>query len=120
MSANIETVGVKEQRTCIKFCFQLNKTAAETHRMLKEAFGEQALSQARTFEWFKCFKDGRESVEDDKHSGRPSTCTTPEMIAKVREVILEDRRQTIHDVCNRVGLSYGSCQRILADELNMR
>jgi len=112
--------GVKEQRTCIKFCFKLNKTAAETHRMLKEAFGEQALSQARTFEWFKHFKDGRESVEDDKHSGRPSTCTTPEMIAKVREVILEDRRQTIHDVCNRVGLSYGSCQRILADELNMR
>ena len=42
------------------------------------------------------------------------------MIAKVREVILEDRRQTIHDVCNHVGLSYGSCQRILADELNLR
>ena len=59
--------------------------------MLKEAFGEQTLSQARTFEWFKRFKDGRESVEDDKHSGQPSTCTTPEMIAKVREVILEDR-----------------------------
>jgi len=37
--------------------------------MLKEAFGEQALSRARTFEWFKSFKDGRESVEDDKHSG---------------------------------------------------
>ena len=75
--------GVKEQRTCIKFCFKLNKTAADTQWMLKEAFGEQALSQARTFEWFKHFKDGRESVEDDKHSGRPSTCIIPEMIAKV-------------------------------------
>ena len=75
--------GVKEQRTCIKLCFKLNKTAAETHRMLKEAFGEQAFSQARTFEWFKRFKDGQESVGDDKHSGRPSTCTTLEMIAKV-------------------------------------
>ena len=81
---------VKEQRICIKFFFKLNKTAA--------------LSQARTFKWFKRFEDGRESVEDDKHSGRPSTCTTPEMIAKVREFILEDSRQTIHDVCNRVGL----------------
>ena len=88
--------------------------------MLKEAFGEQALSQARTFEWFKRFKVGGESVEDRKHSGRRSTCTTPEMITKVHEVILEDRRQTIHDVCNRIGLSYGSCQHILADELNMR
>jgi len=58
--------------------------------MLKEAFGEQAFSQARTFEWFKRFKDGREYVEDDKHSGWLSTCTTPDMIAKVREFILED------------------------------
>ena len=63
--ANIEMADVKEQRICIKFFFMLNKTAAETHRMLKKAFGEQALSQERTFEWFKRFKDGRESVEDD-------------------------------------------------------
>jgi len=59
-------------------------------------------------------------MEDCKHSGQLSTCTTPEMIVKVREVILEDRRKTIHDVCNCVGLSYGSFQRILADKLNMR
>ena len=69
MSVNIEMAGVKEQRICIKFCCKLNKTAAETHQMLKEAFGEQALSQAKTFEWFKRFKDGRESVEDRTHSG---------------------------------------------------
>jgi len=50
VSANIEMADVKEQRICIKFCFKLNKTAAETHPMLKEAFGEQALSQARTSE----------------------------------------------------------------------
>jgi len=73
---------VKEQRFCIKFCFKLNIIAPETHRMLKDAFGEEALSQTRTFEWFKHFKDGRETVEDDKHSGRLSTCKTPEMIAK--------------------------------------
>jgi len=95
VSAIIKVADVKEQRIWIKFCFKLNKTAAETNRTLKEAFGEQALSQPRTFEWFKHFKDGRESVEDRKHSGRPSTCTTLEMIAKVREVILEDRLSTM-------------------------
>jgi len=83
-----------EQRICIKFFFKLNKTAAEIHQMLKEAFGDQALSQARTFEWFKCFKDGQESVEDHKHFGQPSTCTIPEMTVKVHEVILEDRLST--------------------------
>ena len=73
---NIEMVDVKEQRICIKFCFKLNKTTAETYRMLKKAFGEQALSEARTFEWFKRFKDGWESVEGRKHSGQVSTCIT--------------------------------------------
>jgi len=39
VSANIKMADVKEQRICIKFCFKLNKTAAETHQMLKETFG---------------------------------------------------------------------------------
>jgi len=58
LSPNIEMADDKEQRIFIKFRFKLNKTAAENYRMLKEAFGEQALSQARTSEWFKRFKDG--------------------------------------------------------------
>jgi len=40
-------------------------------------------------------------------------------ITKVRESIPADRRQTIHDVCEILGLSYGTVQRILADNLNM-
>jgi len=79
-------VVVKDQRICIKFCFKLHKIAAETHQMLKEAFGEQALSQARTSEWFKRFKDDQDSVEDHKHSGQLSTCTTLEMMAEACEL----------------------------------
>jgi hypothetical protein len=58
MPAIIKMADIKEQRILIKFCFKLNKTAAETHQMLNEAFGEQTLNQATTFEWFKRFKDG--------------------------------------------------------------
>jgi len=47
---------VKGLRICIKFCFKLNKTAAETYRILKEAFGEQGLSHTRTFEWLNVSK----------------------------------------------------------------
>jgi hypothetical protein len=91
VSTIIEKADVRKHRICIKFCFKLNKTAAEVDQMLKEAFGEQALSQARTFEWFKHFKDGWESVENHKHSGQLSTCKTPEIIVNVREVIPGDR-----------------------------
>jgi len=110
----------KEQRICIKFCFSLKKTAAETHRMLQEAFEDNAMSQSKTFFMVQTLQGGRTSVDDDERSGRPSTRTTPENIAKGREAILADRRKTIHDVCEIVGLSYGTVQRILADNLNMR
>ena len=36
----------KEQRVCVKFCFLLGKSAAETVLMLQEAFKEEALSRA--------------------------------------------------------------------------
>jgi len=110
----------KEQRTCIKFCFILKKTAAETHRILQEAFGDNAMSQSKTFLWYKCFKDGQTSVDDNERSGGTSTSTTLENIAKVCEAILADCRQTIHDVYKIVGLSYGIVKCILADNLNMR
>jgi hypothetical protein len=85
--------------------------------MLQKAF-EDVISQS--FLLYKRFKDRRTSINDDKRSGRPSTRTTPENRAIVREAILADRRQTIRDVCEIVGLSYGTVQRILADNLNMR
>jgi len=69
---------VKEEWICIKFCFKLSKTASEIHRMLKEALG-----QTQTYEQFKRFKNGRMSVNDEEHSGRPSTGTTTENMAKV-------------------------------------
>jgi hypothetical protein len=78
------------------------------------------MSQSKTFLWYKRFKDGRTSVDDDERSGRPSTSTPPESIAKVSEANLADRRRNIHDVCGIVGLSSGTVQRILSDDLNMR
>ncbi|PNF42428.1 hypothetical protein B7P43_G10554 [Cryptotermes secundus] len=111
---------LREQLVCIKFCFKLGKTAAETHQMLKQAFGENSLAQTQIYKWYKRFKNGRTLTDDDDRSGRPSTGKTPENVAKVRDLILQDRRLTIQDLCNTLGLSYGTCQRILSEELNMR
>jgi len=41
------------------------------------------MSQSKMFSWYKRFKDGRMSVDDDERSGRPSTSTTPENIARL-------------------------------------
>ena len=62
---------------------KLGKTASETNRMLKEAFGDNALGQKHTREWLKHFKNGRMSVDEEECSGRTSTGITIENVAKV-------------------------------------
>ena len=54
-----------EQRVNIKFCVKLGKTATETLQLLRDAYGDEALSRARVFEWHRRFVLGRVSVEDD-------------------------------------------------------
>jgi response regulator of citrate/malate metabolism len=88
--------------------------------MLKQAFGDDSLVQTLTYGWHKRFKNGRTSTDDDDRSGRPSNGITPETVVKVKDLILQDRSQTIQELCNTLGLSYGTCQRILSEELNMR
>ena len=79
----LKMTDVKEQRICLKFCFKLGKTDSETHRMLIEAFGDNTVGQTETYDWFKRFKNGWMSVDDEESSGRPSTGTTTENVAKV-------------------------------------
>ena len=44
LSAIIEMADSREQRSCIKFCFKLGKTATECYEMLKTALGEPKLN----------------------------------------------------------------------------
>jgi len=77
------------------------------------------MSRSQTFEWFGRFKNGRTSTANDDRSGRPSTATTPSKVEQVRAAVNQDCRHTIHDLCAEVGIGYGSCQRILTEQLNM-
>jgi hypothetical protein len=60
----------KEKKICIRFCFNLKKTAAGTHRMLQVVFGDNAMSHNKTFLWYKRFKDGRTSVDDNERTAK--------------------------------------------------
>jgi len=111
---------LKEQCVCIMFCFLLGKTAAETVTMLREAFEEEALSQARVYEWFSPFKRGDMSLEDQPRSRRLSTRRTDEKILKIRNVIMFDHRRTIDKLEALTGVSWSSCKRILTEELCMK
>ena len=48
--------------------------------MIQKVFGDDAMSVVQIKSWHKCFKDGREPVENDANSGRPATSRTPENV----------------------------------------
>ena len=103
-----------------KFCVKLGRNGAETFEMSRTAFGEQCLSCARIFEWHKRFKEGRDSVDDIPWSGRPTTSKTDDCVARARELMRANRRLTMRELSVEVGVSYGTCQAILTQDLNMR
>ena len=50
------------------FCFNLKKSAAESHRMLVEAYDDSALSETTCRDWFHRFKDGNFNLRDKREN----------------------------------------------------
>jgi hypothetical protein len=44
-----------------------NVPSAEIHYRLQQQYGEECLSRTRVFEGCKCFREGRERVENEPH-----------------------------------------------------
>ena len=109
-----------EQRICIKFCVKNGIKCSETLKMLTVAYGESALSTKNVYKWYKLFQDGREDVDDEPRSGRPSTSTTDDNVEAVKKIVLENRRITVREVAEDVGISIGSCHAIFSNNLGMR
>ncbi|KAJ8959823.1 hypothetical protein NQ318_011556 [Aromia moschata] len=92
----------------------MGKTFTEAYAMLKEVTGMNVYPAHKFFEWFKRFKEGRETTEDDPHPGRPSTSKTDENIEKI------DRRLSIRGLAEITGIDNGCCIRqILHESFNM-
>jgi hypothetical protein len=65
-----------EQRENVKFCQKLGKSTSEMFQMIMQAYGEEAYGRSAVFKWHKLFVQGRDSLEDDEHTGRPRTART--------------------------------------------
>jgi len=60
------------------------------------------------------------SVGEDSRPERPSTSTNDDHVDRVRAVILRNRRLTVREVADEVGVSIGSCHQIFTEKLKMR
>jgi predicted DNA-binding protein YlxM (UPF0122 family) len=110
---------IREQCINIKFCFKLRKTFTESHEMMKNVYGDQCMSHTCCYEWFKRFKDGRQSTHDELHLRWPSTSCDDAHVVQVREIVRSNCRLTVREIIEECNISKGSCHDTLTTKLEM-
>ena len=74
--------------------------------MLKTATGKPSVCRSLVYKWHIRYSDGRNSKEDDRRSGRPQVLTS-NVLTSVEEIVKEDRRVSLREVQEKLGLSLG-------------
>jgi len=111
----------KEQyRSVIRFLFLDGKKCEEIKAKLDAVYGDTSPSMTTVRYWFNEFKRGRTSVFDEERPGRPADVVTEEIIQKVHDMILADRRTKVREVAEAIGVSTGTAINILHDKLAMK
>ena len=70
--------------------------------------------------WEVTFKRGRKSSGDDERSGRSKTATTDENIARVHQMVLDDRRIKVREMAAVMNTSQERACHILNQHLGVR
>lgn len=109
-----------EIRAVIKFFHLEGKSSKEIKSRLDAVLGDSSPSFSTVSFWVAEFKRGRTHTNDDPRSGRPKTATTPEIIDKIHDMVLADRRIKVREIEEAVGISYERVTNILHQELGMR
>ena len=78
------------------------------------------MKKTAVYKWVKRFTEGRESVTDEERSGRLATSRTEEKIAKVLQIMRENRRLTVMSIAEQVKIDTETVRKILTEDLDMR
>ena len=71
--------------------------SSEIHRHICQVYDDNAMSDGMVRKCVRMFNEGRENVHDEARSGRPSSAND-DLVRKVNERVLDDRRFTISDL----------------------
>ena len=106
-----------EQRINLKFLVRLEKPPTEALKLLQEVYSDDTMSRTRLFEWHRRLKEGREEVEDDHRSRRPSTSSTDENVERGKQKVQSDRSLAVRMIALELGMNSGRVWRIITEDL---
>lgn len=108
-----------EARAVVKSYAKAGKSASEAHTLLQQAFPDSCPSLRTIFRWHREYLDGRDSIEDERGRHPKKTLRTPANIDEISSQIIKDRRLTIQELATASGLSYGTTQLIITEDLGL-
>ena len=107
------------QCAVIKYLSLKGLTSRQIHDNMVSTLEDPASSYATVKKWAAEFRRGGNLLEEDPRSGRPFTVNTEEMVGKVHDIILADRRVTTDHIANNLGTSRERIQAFSHNELQM-
>ena len=88
-------------RGVLLYCFNMKKTAAESHCILVKVYAEHALAERTCQKWFGRFKSGDFGLEDEERPGRPKKFQDEEL----ESLLDEDCCQTQEELAGSLGVT---------------
>ena len=89
--------------------FNMEKTAAESHRILVEVYGEHSLAERTCQKSFARFKSGDFGLEDEERPGQPKKFGDEELEA----LLDEDYCQTQEELAESLGVTQAAISKCL-------
>ncbi|XP_055918683.1 protein GVQW3-like [Eupeodes corollae] len=109
-----------ENRAVIKHFYLKELKPKEIKEEMDSTLGTYCPSYSTINQWVSEFKKGRLSTSDEPHSGRPVEVTTPDMIEKIHQIVLEDHRLKVHEIAKTCKMPNECVQNILHQHLHMQ
>ena len=108
----------QKQRAVIEFLVSEGEPPKQIFERLVNVYGDASLAYSTVKKWVSRIKHEEDdpslsSLQDRPRSGRPSSAVNPGNNDKVEKLIRDDRRITIDDIAERVGVSHGSAVNIV-------
>ena len=110
----------RDFRAMILYDFLKGLSVSDCHETLHNVFGASAPGKTQIYFWYGEFKRGRQSIKDEKHTGRPCSEVTEKSIATTRAMIESDARVTYCEIEKTLGISAPTVNSILHEHLNVR
>lgn len=98
-------------RGALVFCYHLKKNAAESHRMLEEAYGTHAPSLRTCKRWFERFRDNDFDVRNEERGRPPKKFEDTEL----QEILDEDDTLSQQQMAKMLNVDQATISRRLKD-----